>query len=203
MATPTVQDRASSGATIQLEYGRPEVFALRFLTGKNVASKFPGGRVMFSTDRGPLFLDGEDGSDLEIRIRELRVQVGDYVRVVKVKMPHGGGHSLRIERVSDAAEPETAQQRAAETPTRMEALLEKSIDMVRGRTAAPAPAPVSAELPKITPASAGLCAALKAAIDAVVESVAYGARLGLKLEFNEEDIRALAITCYINANGGR
>jgi hypothetical protein len=65
-------------------------------------------------------------------------------------------------------------------------------------SAAP-PAPASAHM-QITPMAAKLCAALKSAIDSVIEATAYGARLGMELQFTEEDIRALAVTMFISAD---
>jgi hypothetical protein len=38
------------------------------------------------------------------------------------------------------------------------------------------------------------------AIDATVEATFYAKRLGVTLAFNEEDVRCLAVTAYINAS---
>lgn len=220
MASATMSDTRSRWAsdTIKLEYGVPQVFALKYLTGKPVESRFPGGRVLFSTSRGSLFLNDEDASDFERGVREIAPAAGEEVRVVMVKHAHGGGHSIRVALASEAAE-----------PTHTEALLEKSVEMARNgqregfRAAAmqATTAPVTyafkenqnAEVPAavqsfngsplITPQSAKLCAVMCSLIDAMTEAKTYSVRRGLDL--TTEDLRALVVTAFIQASreGGR
>lgn len=234
MATSTAPRPISDTIPLNAKnYDIPQVFALKFVTGKNGKdSQFPPflPRVMFSTtDDRKLFLDSEDASDFERELARLRVQPGELVQAVMVKHAHGGGHSIRVARVSDAAEP---------SPSRLEKQLQDSVDMYRGRGATPArsgnpdpwshegltdsrppaprreAAPVAAPQaeattsapPQITPASAKMMAALKAAIDAAVEATNYAKRLGLvvvpvEVNFNAEDIRTMANTLLMN--GGR
>lgn len=217
-ATATMPRPISGGDQITLEYGKAEVFALRFTSGKSVPSKYPGGRVMFSSvDRGALFLNDEDAGDLEISLRKLGVEPGDLIRVMKVKMPHGGGHALRVERVSDAAEPPpTSRAQFAEPPSRMESLLEKSIEMARGRTAyeheprftepvqrsATPVAPVTAK--PLTATHAKFLSAYMVAIDIIAEARVYLGRTDLPVDVvTFGDIRALAATIIIDQQGGR
>jgi len=63
-------------------------------------------------------------------------------------------------------------------------------------------APPSAERSdtKQRPAAQWMTGALCAAIDASIAATKYGADRGLELKFNEEDIRSMAATMYINAS---
>lgn len=228
MATATMP---RAGA-IKLEYGVAECFALKFTTGKNVEGTY-GPRVMFTaTDDRKLWLDPEDGSDLELRIRELGVQPGELIAVTKVKMPRGGGHAVRVERVKPSSD---------ERPdARFEALLRASIELAERQkreasqpskvttppTATTAqvehpaarvsaqqeiqpdrnhnPAVGSINFAPSTTRSSVMCAAFMVAIDAVGEAQAYADRKGLKITFTSEDVRATAISAYISdCKGGR
>lgn len=214
MATATQQPRAINDE-IRFEYGVPEVFALKFVTGKEVPSRYPGGRVMFSADDNrKLFLDGEDGSDLERALSEQQIEPGDLVRVTKIKHARGGGHSLRVERVSDAAEPthlsgagraryapdsESQVQGKNNQPHNYSAPLPERAP-TRPALAAPAPEPPAA----ITPVSAKILAAYMVAVDTLIETREYAQRRGLALEVRCEDVRCLAATIMIDQQkGGR
>jgi hypothetical protein len=145
-----------ANADIKLEYGAPQVFALKFAEGKSVESRYPGGRVMFTAlDERKLFLDDEDANDLERAMRDLGLGVADFMKVTKIRHARGGGHSIRVERVADPADGERdnapawvrdggasgrdpdMRHPAVRMPaqTREEALLEKSVEMARERGA--------------------------------------------------------------------
>jgi hypothetical protein len=201
-------------ADIVLEYGIPQVCAPKFLTGKNSAqrSKFPPFefRVAFTMiDDRKLWLDSEDGSDLERGMRDLGVQVGDFVRITKIKHPRGGGHSIRVELV-DADQPAA---REPVPPSRLEAQLEKSIEMAQTRRAAPLEreaAPVQQQqFVKVTTDSihnnadsetvkrtgtftALLQGALIASLDAYQVAGDYAKSKGIPFDFLSEDVRASA-----------
>jgi hypothetical protein len=210
MATPGMHV-ARTGDTIKLEYGIPEIFALKYVTGKNCGdAKFPPflPRVLFTAiDDRKLFLDAEDGSDLERGMRDLGIGPADFVKVTKIRHPRGGGHSIVVERVdeeNDAREPVTE--------TQLERQLTRSIEAQRARNAAPREtrtASASSEsnlpAPTITPASAAMCAAMCAAVDAILETQAYATRRGLGVTFSEESVRAIGLSIYIGAQraGGR
>jgi hypothetical protein len=129
---------ATYSMDIKLEYGIPQVFAPKFLTGKDSSkpSLYPPfqPRVGFTMigDR-KLWLDAEDGSDLERGMRDLGVQVGDFIRVTKIKHPRGGGHSIRVELAEDANQKDANRSAAREPvgPSRLEAQLEKSLEMAQ------------------------------------------------------------------------
>ena len=122
--------------------GGPVVFALRFMTGKDVQSKFPGGRVMFTAvDERKLFLNDEEANEFEHALLDLGIQPAEFIRVTRVTHGRGGGFSIRVERVEDDPDPAPAPTRRhgparAEAPSRIEAQLEASIPLARQHGAA-------------------------------------------------------------------
>jgi hypothetical protein len=193
---------AINSSEIKLEYGVPEIFALKYVSGKNVEGRY-GPRVLFTaSDDRKLWLDAEDGSDLERGMRELAIQPGEFVMVTKIRHPRGGGHSIRVELAEES---------------KLEQDLKRSIANARTREAAPpvrtAPQPqhqksdgadsvARAEQPQSTtpasPTSVKFMGAYKAAIDILLESRVYAQRQGLALEIKCEDVRCLAATLIIN-----
>jgi hypothetical protein len=212
----TAMHVARAGDEIKLEYGQPEVFALKFTTGKNVQGRF-GPRVLFTAvDERKLWLDAEDGSDLERGMRDLDIQPAEFVRVTKIRHPRGGGHSIRVERVEDDP-------RDRQPPSRLEQDLERSLarftpEAAPARTEAAPRYQEKTESgthiqasqqtngsPVLTAASAKMCSAMCAAVDAILETQAYATRRGLGLTFSEESVRAIGLSIYIGAQreGGR
>jgi len=218
---PRTTQRA--GNEIKLEYGQPQVFALKFLQGKSYEGNY-GPRVLFTlVDERKLWLDGEDGSDLEHRLGELGVQRADFIRVTKIRHARGGGHSLRVERAVEEEGERDPQpgsgRRDADRTT--EALLEQSIERAREarKPEEAAPIPMRATAPReeprqlqsngnagiqITPASARMVAAMCAAVESVIETQSYAARKGLGLTFSEESVRCIGLSIFIaDCQGGR
>ncbi|HEV8500421.1 MAG TPA: hypothetical protein VGR63_02505 [Casimicrobiaceae bacterium] len=200
---------AAPATEVKLEYGRPEHIAFRFLTAKVFDGSF-GPRALFTLEgERRMWLDAEDGSEVERQIRELGVSKGETVRVTKVKYPRGGGHCVRVERLAEgfsAPADDTAAQ------------LEKSIAIARSEGPAafqrnahvlPAAAPASPEVQTAAagavrhghsqdnPVAARLMSCYMASIDAISEAQAYADRRGLKVTFGPEDVRATAISAYI------
>lgn len=202
--------RADNPNEVKLEYGRPEHIAFKFLTAKAFDGTF-GARALFTLEGDRrLWMDAEDGSEVERQIRELGVSKGETVRVTKVKYPRGGGHAVRVERLAESynapAADDTAQQ------------LERSIAIARAegprafqRNAHVMPA--AAASPEIQTAAgavtapntvqdnavtARLMSCYCSAISAISEAQAFADRRGLKVTFTSEDVRATAISCYIN-----
>jgi len=213
MAT-TASFPAAHAGEIKFLYGRAETFALKFLEPKVFDGQY-GPRGMFTaTDDGygerKIWMDAEDASNMVIELRRLEVRVGEPIRVTKVKHQRGGGHGYLVERATPqaaapAAEPPawvTREETPASAPSKIEAQLAQSVQMVRQhgpqvfqRPPAPVPLPVP---------SSPLAEALFAAVDATMETMVYAARKGLEIAFTTEDIRALAATQFINsAKGGR
>ena len=211
MATATMP-RATAGTSIKLEYGVAQVFALRFNQGKNVQGIY-GPRVMFTTiDERKLWLDPEDGSDLERSLNEMGVRAGvDFVRVTKIKHPRGGGHSIRVERMDDDAPPVRRPVRPeteSRGPSREEALLEKSLELARDRGNGAFISQPAAQAPESTPPGSAkgsmtklLAASLMASIDAYVLVTEYARSKGIPVEltlrFTAEDVRQSSTSMLI------
>lgn len=186
----------------------PQTFALLRPEGGLEVGQY--GSVMYTTsDDRVLFVTREDASAFHHTLQDLGIQAGEMIRVARVKTgPRGGGFAIRVARVGGTGDRPAAAPQPAPTQIRtredrdgerLAAQLEKSIEMAQAAKGGPVAAP-PARAPEpvlITPASAKLMAALKAAIDAALEATAYAARLGMKLEFSEEDVRCLAITSFI------
>ena len=206
MATATI---ARVGDTIKLE-SEPQTFALRFTKeGKSVASRFPGGRVMFTCiDERKLFMNDEEASEFEHALIEKGIRKAEFISVSRVTHGRGGGFAIRVERVEDAGdirEPawvrDAATAPAARTPSRTEALLEKSVDMARERGPAAfrtAPEPQTPQ--SISPAAGRLCAAMCVLIDSMAEAKAFAQRRGIDL--TNEDLRCLVTTAFIQDSRG-
>jgi hypothetical protein len=202
---------ATTSTTIKLDYGVPEIVAFKFLTGKNVEGKY-GAQVLFTCDDDRrIYLEPEDGSDVERAIGTMGIQRGDPVTLTKIKHPRGGGHSIRVERAAAETRPDE----------RFEAQLKGSIELARRRraeggpassppaiTTTEAPATVTSQAHSngnakqpLSPVSAKFMSAYKEAIDTLVEAKVYAQRQGLAIEIRCEDVRCLAATLIIQQNG--
>lgn len=89
MATAIDNRLARTSTEIKLDPGVPQVFALKYVTGKNLGnSQYPPfmPRVLFTAvDNRKLWMDAEEASAFELRLRELRVQPADFIRVLRVR----------------------------------------------------------------------------------------------------------------------
>ena len=203
---------------IKFKPGVPVPVALKFDTGKNCDGKF-GPQVQYTTvDDGIFWLDPEPASDVEREMKRLGIRAGEFFRLTKTKTSHGG-HRFVVDRAGDAGGhnvPQSAKPVGREyvatgpapamtdsqsrefwgTPSRTEALLEKSVEMARERWSAAFTGPIDREEPpqRITPQSTTLMACFMQAIDAVAEAQAYCGRKGLGITFTSEDVRATAIS---------
>lgn len=210
------------GGEIKLQYGRPETVEFKFLSGKNFEGQY-GMRALFTmSDERKLWVDAEDASDIERALMAQGVRAGEPVRLTKIKHPHGGGHSIRCERVAledDAPTWVTNDEPAPAPPARARrsaqydysADLEQSVALARQHGAQAFQWPSSRVSPETPPAAApeatnaadhsGFAHQLKpsfmAAIDAVAAAQRYADAQGLKVTFTSEDVRACAISVYI------
>jgi hypothetical protein len=164
---------AINSRDIRFEPGEAQTFALRFVTGKKVSGNY-GPRMLFTTtDERKIWLDAEEGQELERELAKLNVLAEDQVRVTKIR--RRGGFSWDVEPVK------TAREATPVTPQAQEK--RSSTDS------------------NLSPAAARMCAAFLVAIDAIAEAQACADRRGLKITFTSEDVRATAISAYIG--GGR
>lgn len=197
---------------IKLEYGVPQVVAFKFLQGKSYTGNY-GTRFLYTmSDDRRMWVDHEDGADIERQLRELGAQRGEFVRLTKVRYPRGGGHAIRVERVAESYEAP-----AASGNDDTAAQLEKSIAIARSHGAQafqrnahvlPAAAAASPDSqaaaaavrdnsPHDNPVAARLMSCYMSALDAVHEAQQYATRKGMGITFTSDDIRASAITLYI------
>lgn len=200
----------------------PQVFALKLTTGRSVNSKFPGGRVMFiAVDERRLFLNDEDANQFEHAMLDTRIQPAEFMRVSRVQHGRGGGFAIRVERIEDELPAAVSTRSLPDAPSRLEAQLEKSVEMARihgpaafaaqpkSRGTAPPPrsaAPVQeSHHPDNTarPDSPPFLSEYKMAIETLIAARSYAQSQGLAIEIRCEDVRCLAATFIINASGGR
>jgi hypothetical protein len=193
----------------------PQVFALKFIAGKDVISKFPGGRVMFTlADSRKLFLNDEDANEFEHSMLEQGIGPTDFMSVSRVSHGRGGGFSIRVEKIDDegsAIESQLEQSvaiarhgqnpslRAKETtaPPQQERAAHSgyrgTLNNNQPNNPTPEP-PAAAEGGTMGQLLAG---ALCASIDAYVLASEYAQSKGLALTFAAESIQASANTMLI------
>lgn len=228
--TATTTTTAPRGGD-QIKLGpEPQAFALKFITGKDVQSNFPGGRVMFSAvDGRKIFLNDEDANELEHALLDQRIQPGQPIVVSRVQHGRGGGFAMRVELAEEPRAdraPAPARHGGRQESSFTEALLEKSVELARSRGAGAfisQPTPETPrgpqrmadiqEKPEPPASSKGkmanlLAGALIASIDGYKLAAEYAASKGIpvKIEFEirAEDLRQSATAMLIEywRNGG-
>lgn len=209
---------------IRLSYGVANLIALKATTGRTVPSKFPDPhtgameQVAFDLhDGSPLYLSFEDASSLEHQLLDLGIRPGDDFRLTKLKAARGGGSCVRVDRASDpqpsrGSRPEPPVRReeprreyrpaVAQSESEIEAKLAQSVALARRdpetareafRESLSPAAPAVATPPASSPVALSLM--LRGLIEQVHAGQLYAASLGLHL--SAEDMRALAVTCFI------
>jgi hypothetical protein len=192
------------GGEIKLDIN-PQVFALRWIEGKSVQSRFPGGRVMFSASDGrKLFLNDEEASELEHGLRELDIRANELFRAQRISHTRGGGFSIRVERTAPPVAAPAASayslQGHALAPAPIEPNNRPNNSRDQANTPAPPAPPTSAPAESPNP----MAQAFVEAIDAIRYAQQYAQRAGAGLTFSEESVRAAAISIYIQTSkGGR
>ncbi len=164
---------------LNLQNGVPETLAIA-RPGESVPSNFTKGGydVLFKTIAGDsLYIDPERAGDIERGMQALGIQYGQLMQLTKTKTAHGG-HAFSVSRLP-------GDNGGHHVPERGNAY----------RDSAP---PAAA----VTPQTTKLCASMCSLIDAMAEAKTYASRRGLDL--STEDLRALAVTAYIqDCRGGR
>jgi hypothetical protein len=171
----------------------PQVFALRYMEGKQVPSRFPGGRAMFTAfDNRKLFLNDDETSQLEHALAEQGIRPGEHIEVSRISHGRGGGFSIRIQRVmSERAQGASVSAWQHNTPTPAYSNQHQSPQRSTPEPAAPA-----------SPSATAMRTALCDAVDAIIEAQAYATRRGLGVTFSEESVRAIGLSIYIGSQRG-
>jgi hypothetical protein len=191
--------------------GEPVELALRFTNAKSVKGAF-GRQAMFTTSRGALYLDPEPASDIETQVRDLAIAPGEMIRVMRMRKPDGGD-GWEVQRVEATLEEQLVksleaqgrdrQAAGAESPETASAVSENKAAAANLTAAQDDSQQHSGNPPAVPVIAAGtlkLMACFMQAIDAVTEAQVYCARKGLGITFTSEDVRATAISCYINCS---
>ena len=165
---------------LRFEFNVPEEIALKFPTGKEVEGRY-GPQVMYTlTDSRIMYLD----PNVADKISEMQIGAGEYFTIVKREKKDGRKKSA-------------------------EYVIQRNTEQVPGSTAPIPSAPVSrnstfasSSISTDTPQQDTLSALFRAAIDTLDDATRYGASKGRKLDFNEEDVRCLAVSLFISASKG-
>jgi len=156
-------------------------------------SKFNKPEFCFKTSAGALYLDPDSTEQVNMSLKQLQIQAGEMVNLKRVLMPGQPGYFVA----------ERANQPYYTTGQANPAYVPPASNGHIPPPPAPTPPPV-APTPVPAAATSKLMACFMTSIDSVAEAQAYADRRGLKVTFTSEDVRACAITCYIETcKGGR
>lgn len=173
------------------DYGAPVALAFAApLEPREVQSRFGPSQMMFSSDAGSIYLDAEYARQIADAIAAQGIQPGEGVRVTKTRA--GKGMRWTVERVRPVS-----QGPVYAAPANGNGANGHGGGYSAPPPAAPAnpPEPLSGTTQAV---SARMMGCFMAAIDAVAEAQTFADRRGLKVTFTSEDVRACALTCYIN-----
>jgi len=178
-----------------------EEVALKFRDGRDVEGRY-GPQVMFTlTDDRKMYLD----PNVADSVRELGLEPGERISIVK--RPVRQGRKQVVEWEVRRVDPAGVSGAYDEPETRLERDLRGSIDEAERRKAeTQSPGAASAYTAPSLASIVSLHAAtmttmLRASVDALMSVESYAKKQhGIKLHFNEEDVRTVAATLYIQAN---
>jgi hypothetical protein len=189
---------------IRFEYGQPQTLALKHTGGKSVAGAY-GPQVLYTTtDERVFYLDLEDAQFIEQSMADMQIPAGQLFTLTKIRYPRGDGHSFQVRRLSPQGFSNLVNN------------LEQSIHMAQSGTRPRAPIAIADETRRSLPTAEGpqiataadlspeaelMFASFQPAIDAIAKAQEYAEKKGLRITFREEDVRAVAITHYINRCG--
>jgi hypothetical protein len=174
----------------------PQKLRLQSLEGRSVESQFGGVQHMFSAAEGAFYVSDTVGRILAEQFHRLGVRAGEPVEITKREVANGNGRKSiqwQVTRVGFAP----GEQPPDEPPSELERQLAASIDQVAQRKAAA----------QAQTATSEFTSRLVAETNALVDSYAVALETASKKYGNAvkpDDVRALLVTCYINAskNGG-
>jgi hypothetical protein len=182
--------------TLKFQTNVPMELRLRFLEGKEVESQFGGVQHLFTAEEGAFYVSDTVGRILAEQLRKLGVRAGEPVEICKREVANGSGRkSIQWQVTRGGFAP--GEQPPDEPPSELERQLAASIDQVAQRKAAA----------QAQTAASEFTSRLVAETNALVDSYAVALETASKKYGNAvkpDDIRALLVTCYINAskNGG-
>jgi hypothetical protein len=183
---------------IEFDVNVQQAVSLRFTTPKRYDGQY-GERCMWSTTDGRIFYTPPVVADL---VAEANIQTGEQFAIGKFTKGRGKAVEWRIQRLTTSAK--TADGASDLTTPAPSVTTAASVVPIRhtalSRQADSADAAESQDsVSWFAHNTALMTGCLCAAIDALSNASRYAASKDLKLEFNEEDIRAMANTLYINA----
>jgi hypothetical protein len=188
--------------TIKFETNQPQVLALMFSEGKPVESQFTGSQVMFSTvDGRRMYL----APFVAEKIAAAGIVAKQQFEICKKQV----GRQIEWQvRTHNATAGSVSEAKPAATPVQSDDRTHQEYNGNAHRDHTPGYPALEQALPAqapVTKTSAKLMACLAAAIDAAAEAQTYAGHRGLKILFNSEDIRCLALSAFISSekNGGR
>jgi hypothetical protein len=171
--------------------GTPIELAFRTLDPKTAPDNGYGPAMVFTSDAGSVYLDLDSAREVIDGLREQGIRPGQPCRITRVKTSHGGSR-FDVARIGDSGGHNVPERSDAYEAPRGALTLnggtQRGVAMVQQPAAH-----------VVTPASATLCACLMASIDAFEEAGAYaGRKYQTTYDFNAEDVRAFAISLFIN-----
>ena len=198
--------------TLKLQTNVPEVIALQFADGRQVASQFGGDQVMFSLCDGrraylpPFVAD---------KIASAGIQPGELFEICKREIVAGNRRSVEYQIRTDIA---TGAPLATNTPAAMVSIAQNTARVQHtaappaavpyvapaGAAVHPAPAPVAVATVDAA-AAAAVKTAGRIAIDAVLEVEQYARDRGMTdFVFGADNVQKILVSLYIDLRkGGR
>jgi hypothetical protein len=139
---------------------------------------------------------------VEMQLGELSADIGDTINITKHK--HGRQTIWKVDRVAAETRTEEAVRTAETAPPSRPAPRQQKATAAPA-TAAPTPAEQEARpttTPELLPFSNQMYTCMCAAVRVAAGAEKFAAQIGRPLAFETGDIRAMATTLFIQANGG-
>jgi hypothetical protein len=188
MATQMQQPQASRNGKFVPTQGIAEIIALAAVPGEMAPSEFGPSEVRYRLTDGRTWYVPQVIAD-EVNIRIAARQQFEVLRF---------GRNKTDLRLTPLAPFEPPAEVTPEVGRKLAAALVATAAPVRP-TAPPAQPPAPPPTPVASVTTSKLMSCFMASIDAVAEAQQYANRKGLGVTFTSEDIRACALSCYINA----
>ena len=181
---------------IRFDTNVPQEMAFSFPTGKEVEGRYGPQFYRGTTDGRACYLP----PIVEERLRDAEVAPGERVAICKREQKDGRKKGIvwEVKRVDAPGQPaETVGGNPAKNSPTATAAQPKQVNGHSQAITAPAPAQTNVKPVIHTQSSALMASAMIAAIDALETATQYGHEKGLQFQFEEEDVRAVANSIYI------